>query len=44
VDPVKKIMALEPAALKAVQADFFRHLGGSGTTHAPETNTTPSLT
>jgi hypothetical protein len=43
-DPVKKIMALEPIALKAVQADFFRHLGGSGTTRAPETNTTPSLT
>ena len=40
-DPVAKIMALPPAALREVRDDFFGHLGGGGTTHAPETSTTP---
>ena len=40
-DPVAKIMALPPAAFREVRDDFFVHLGGGGSTHAPAMSTTP---
>jgi hypothetical protein len=43
-DPVKKIMALPPAAFQEVREDFFAHLGAARKPRAPEPNTTTSLT